>query len=184
MSFSSARLRRRFFGGGSSPGPPDGIRRAGVGREPGREPRARQRVSTPSPRRGRRPCCAWWACPRDAFYWALYYPPVVYFRPDEFPAGPDWQGMVRQSIESYLRGDLQRAPNRAWASSALASRRPARRRTRALSRRGLFSSISARRGAARPNVFAHAGPGSGGLRPPPVLRCPRLRANRRVYWGE
>jgi tetratricopeptide (TPR) repeat protein len=47
--------------------------------------------------------------PRDAVQWALYYPPVLYFRPDEFPAGPDWQGMVRQSTQSYLRGDLQRA---------------------------------------------------------------------------
>ena len=49
------------------------------------------------------------ARPRDAVQWALYYPPVLYVRPDEFPAGPDWQGMVRQSIEFYLRGDLQRA---------------------------------------------------------------------------
>ena len=49
------------------------------------------------------------ARPRDAVQWALYYPPVLYLRPDEFPAGPDWQGTVRQSIEFYLRGDLQRA---------------------------------------------------------------------------
>jgi ferric-dicitrate binding protein FerR (iron transport regulator) len=49
------------------------------------------------------------ARPRDAVQWALYYPPVLYFRPDEFPAGPDWQGMVRQSLEPYLGGDLQRA---------------------------------------------------------------------------
>ena len=49
------------------------------------------------------------ARPRDAVQWALYYPPVLYMRPDEFPAGPDWQGMVRQSLEFYLRGDLQRA---------------------------------------------------------------------------
>jgi tetratricopeptide (TPR) repeat protein len=47
--------------------------------------------------------------PRDAVQWALYYPPVLYFRSDEFPAGPDWQGMVRQSIQFYLRGDLRRA---------------------------------------------------------------------------
>src|SRR5438477_7817730 len=51
------------------------------------------------------------ARPRDAVQWTLYYPPVLYFRPDEFPAGPDWQGMVRQSIEAYMRGDLQRAFN-------------------------------------------------------------------------
>src|SRR5215510_5157876 len=49
------------------------------------------------------------ARPRDAVQWALYYPPVLYMRPDEFPAGPDWQGMVRQSLEFYRRGDLQRA---------------------------------------------------------------------------
>ena len=47
--------------------------------------------------------------PRDAVQWALYYPPVLYFHPDEFPPGPDWQGMVRQSIQFYLRGDLRRA---------------------------------------------------------------------------
>jgi tetratricopeptide (TPR) repeat protein len=47
--------------------------------------------------------------PRDAVQWALYYPPVLYIRPDEFPPGPDWQGMVRRSIEFYLRGDLQGA---------------------------------------------------------------------------
>ena len=44
--------------------------------------------------------------PRDAVQWALYYPPVVYFRPDEFPAGADWQGMVRRSSEAYGKGDL------------------------------------------------------------------------------
>jgi Flp pilus assembly protein TadD len=49
------------------------------------------------------------ARPRDAVHWALHYPPVLYFRPDEFPAGPDWQGMVRQSLEHYRTGDLQRA---------------------------------------------------------------------------
>ena len=49
------------------------------------------------------------ARPRDAVQWTLYYPPVLYLRPDEFPTGADWQGMVRQSLESYLRGDLQRA---------------------------------------------------------------------------
>ena len=47
--------------------------------------------------------------PRDAVQWALYYPPVLYLRPDEFPPGPGWQGMVRQSIELYLRGDRQQA---------------------------------------------------------------------------
>jgi len=55
------------------------------------------------------------ARPRDAVQWALYYPPVLYFRPDEFPAGPDWQGMVRRSIQYYLRGDLQ------WAFDSIAN---------------------------------------------------------------
>jgi tetratricopeptide (TPR) repeat protein len=49
------------------------------------------------------------ARPRDAVHWALYYPPVLYIRPEEFPATPDWQGRVRQSIEFYLKGDLQKA---------------------------------------------------------------------------
>src|SRR5262249_7802544 len=49
------------------------------------------------------------ARPRDAVQWALYYPPVLYVRSDEFPAGPDWQGMIRLSIEAYLRGDLQQS---------------------------------------------------------------------------
>jgi tetratricopeptide (TPR) repeat protein len=46
------------------------------------------------------------ARPRDAVQWTLHYPPVLYFRPDEFPAGTDWQGMVRRSLESYVRGDI------------------------------------------------------------------------------
>jgi tetratricopeptide (TPR) repeat protein len=47
--------------------------------------------------------------PRDAVQWALYYPPVVYFRGEEFPAGPGWQGMMRNSTEAYAKGDLARA---------------------------------------------------------------------------
>jgi len=42
--------------------------------------------------------------PRDAVQWALYYPPVTYFRPEEFPSGP-----VRNSLDAYMRGDYQRA---------------------------------------------------------------------------
>jgi len=49
------------------------------------------------------------ARPRDAVQWTLYYPPVLYFRPDEFPAGPDWQGMVRRSLDAYRAGDLRAA---------------------------------------------------------------------------
>jgi tetratricopeptide (TPR) repeat protein len=49
------------------------------------------------------------ARPRDAVQWALYYPPVLYFRPDEFPPGPGWQGMVRQSLDAYRVGDIKGA---------------------------------------------------------------------------
>ena len=44
--------------------------------------------------------------PRDAVQWTLYYPPVVYFRPDEFPSQSGWQGMVTRSVELYAKGDL------------------------------------------------------------------------------
>jgi len=47
--------------------------------------------------------------PRDAVQWALYYPPLLYLGPDEFPPGPGWQGRIRQSLEFYQRGDLQKA---------------------------------------------------------------------------
>jgi ferric-dicitrate binding protein FerR (iron transport regulator) len=49
------------------------------------------------------------ARPRDAVHWTLHYPPVLYFSPNEFPAGPDWQGMVRRSVDAYLRGDVKGA---------------------------------------------------------------------------
>ena len=59
--------------------------------------------------RGKAPVLQVVARPRDAVQWALYYPPVVYFRPDEFPAGPDWPGAVRASLEASTKGDLQAA---------------------------------------------------------------------------
>ncbi len=62
--------------------------------------------------RGQAPVARVVARPRDAVQWALYYPPVVYFRPDEFPAGPDWPGAVRASLEASTTGDLQQAFNR------------------------------------------------------------------------
>ncbi|MGE5218490.1 MAG: tetratricopeptide repeat protein, partial [Chloroflexota bacterium] len=49
------------------------------------------------------------AHPRDAVQWALYYPPVTYFRAGEFPTGAGWEGMVRNSIETYMKGDYQNA---------------------------------------------------------------------------
>ena len=57
---------------------------------------------------GKAPVLRLVARPRDAVQWTLYYPPVIYFRPDELPSGPDWQP-VRQSIDFYRAGDLQRA---------------------------------------------------------------------------
>jgi len=47
--------------------------------------------------------------PRDAVQWALYYPPVTYFRPQDFQGAQPWEGMVRNSLEAYGRGDYQRA---------------------------------------------------------------------------
>ena len=58
---------------------------------------------------GKAPTLAVVVRPRDAVQWALYYPPTLHFRPDDFPPGPGWEGMVRSSIESYLKGDLQAA---------------------------------------------------------------------------
>jgi len=47
--------------------------------------------------------------PRDAVQWALYYPPVTYFRAANFQGGQPWQGMTRNSLEAYYKGDYQRA---------------------------------------------------------------------------
>jgi tetratricopeptide (TPR) repeat protein len=58
---------------------------------------------------GKAPVARVVARPRDAVQWTLYYPPVLYFRPDEFPAEPDWQGMVRRSLDAYRAGDLRAA---------------------------------------------------------------------------
>ena len=46
--------------------------------------------------------------PRDAVHWALYYPAVIDFRPDDFP-GAGWQAMVRESIEHYRSHDKRGA---------------------------------------------------------------------------
>ena len=49
--------------------------------------------------------------PRDAVQWALYYPPVVDYRPDDFSGGTEdgWEETVRRSLEFYWKGDLGRA---------------------------------------------------------------------------
>jgi ferric-dicitrate binding protein FerR (iron transport regulator) len=46
--------------------------------------------------------------PQDAVQWALYYVPVISPKPGELGEGP-WQASVRESIEAYLKGDLQGA---------------------------------------------------------------------------
>jgi len=58
---------------------------------------------------GRAPALTVVVRPRDAVQWALFYVPTLYFRAADFPAGPDWQGMVRNSIEALNRGDYQAA---------------------------------------------------------------------------
>lgn len=58
---------------------------------------------------GKAPALRIVARPRDAVQWALYYPPVLYLRPDELSSGPAWQGAMRQSIELHQKGELQKA---------------------------------------------------------------------------
>jgi hypothetical protein len=45
---------------------------------------------------------------RDAVQWALYYPPVIYYRASDFPE-TGWQSLVRESIGFYWQGDLVQA---------------------------------------------------------------------------
>ncbi|MEA1991086.1 MAG: FecR domain-containing protein [Thermodesulfobacteriota bacterium] len=47
--------------------------------------------------------------PRDAVKWALYYPPVLDYRPADFGSDTGWQAKVRRSIEFYWNGDLTSA---------------------------------------------------------------------------
>jgi ferric-dicitrate binding protein FerR (iron transport regulator) len=58
---------------------------------------------------GKAPTSVLVAKPRDAVQWALYYPPVVYLTADEFPAGSDWRGNVRNSLGFYAKGDITKA---------------------------------------------------------------------------
>lgn len=46
--------------------------------------------------------------PRDAVQWALYYPPIIDYRPEDFPDSDDasWQAGVRRSLELYMANDL------------------------------------------------------------------------------
>ena len=70
---------------------------------------------------GRAPTLTATIRPDDAVGWALYYLPTLYFRLQEFPAGSDWRGMVRESLEAYIRGDLQTAFNSVQAVPATLS---------------------------------------------------------------
>jgi tetratricopeptide (TPR) repeat protein len=60
---------------------------------------------------GRAPTFQLVAHPRDAVQWALYYPPIIDYRLEDFPAGAgtSWEGLVRESIEHYGQGDLTSA---------------------------------------------------------------------------
>jgi hypothetical protein len=46
--------------------------------------------------------------PRDAVQWALYYPPIIPYRPEEFSAAPEpaWHGLAEKSLASYWKSDL------------------------------------------------------------------------------
>src|SRR5438034_5105146 len=59
--------------------------------------------------RGQAPVLRTVVRPRDAVQWALYYPPVTYFRPEDFRGAQPWEGMVRNSLEAYTKGDYQAA---------------------------------------------------------------------------
>jgi tetratricopeptide (TPR) repeat protein len=49
--------------------------------------------------------------PRDAVQWALYYPPILDYRPADFANGAetDWRAMVRTSLQFYREGNLAMA---------------------------------------------------------------------------
>src|SRR5439155_2259533 len=59
--------------------------------------------------RGQAPVLRTVVRPRDAVQWALYYPPVAYFRSEDFRGAQPWEGMVRNSLEAYTKGDYQAA---------------------------------------------------------------------------
>ncbi len=49
--------------------------------------------------------------PTDAVTWAIYYPPVLDLRPDDFPDRPDqpWRADLQRSIAAAQAGDLEQA---------------------------------------------------------------------------
>ena len=58
---------------------------------------------------GRAPVLRTIVRPRDAVQWALYYPPVAYFRPEDFQGTEPWQALARKSNDAYAKGDYQGA---------------------------------------------------------------------------
>lgn len=58
---------------------------------------------------GRAPALTVVVRPRDAVRWAIHYPATINFRPEDFPAGPGWHGMVRNSLDAYMKGDFPAA---------------------------------------------------------------------------
>jgi tetratricopeptide (TPR) repeat protein len=59
--------------------------------------------------KGKSPVLTVVARPRDAVQWALYYPPVAYFRPEDLQGPEPWREMVRKSLDAYMKGDYQAA---------------------------------------------------------------------------
>jgi tetratricopeptide (TPR) repeat protein len=59
--------------------------------------------------RGQAPVLRTVVRPRDAVQWALYYPPVTYFRSEDFQGPEPWRAMVQKSLGAYNRGDYQAA---------------------------------------------------------------------------
>jgi tetratricopeptide (TPR) repeat protein len=59
--------------------------------------------------KGKPPVLTVVARPRDAVQWALYYPPVAYFRPADLQGPEPWRAMVQKSLDAYMRGDYQAA---------------------------------------------------------------------------
>jgi tetratricopeptide (TPR) repeat protein len=49
--------------------------------------------------------------PWDSVQWAIYYPPLIYYRPADFAGHPegDWRTKVRKSLEAYWAGDIAEA---------------------------------------------------------------------------
>ena len=44
--------------------------------------------------------------PRDAVQWALFYPTIIDFRPEDFAGGAPWQEAARKSVELYNKRDI------------------------------------------------------------------------------